>query len=434
MTTLIAFIAVLGVLIFIHELGHFIVAKLGGVGVEKFSLGFGPRLAGFTRGETEYKVCVLPLGGYVKMVGESPDDEVSPELKERSFTNKPLSIRAAIVVAGSVMNLALAAVLLPLIFLIGISVPTYLDGPPVVGFVAPDEAAQKAGLRSGDLIVEANGKPVSNWEELGAHMVLNPEKAVKLKVQRDGSGVEITITPEVSEQTGAGIGGFYPPMLARIGGFSSGYPAEKAGLEVGDLIVAIDGIEIIHWAEMERIIHRSRGEEKVFTILRSGETFTVAIVPKLHEEMAIHLIGITRAEDVVFKRYGLIGAVKKGFHTATSMTSRLFMVIKGLILGDYSLKTLGGPIMIAQVAGKAAESGVTDLLYLVAFLSLQLGIINLFPIPVLDGGHLVFYGIEFVRGKPLSDSVMSVAQNIGIALLLALMVVVTFNDIARFFN
>jgi regulator of sigma E protease len=241
--------------------------------------------------------------------------------------------------------------------------------------------------------------------------------------------METILTPE-SSKSGAGIGGFFPPMSATIAAVSDGYPAEAAGLMAGDLILSIDNKPITHWAELEQMIHDNTGPID-FVVERDGKKIDFQITPKFNEERQSYLIGVSRAEDMIQKRFGFFAAIKQGVTSGIDMTVKLFEIIKGLIVGQYSLKTLGGPIMIAQVAGQAAASGVVELLGLMAFLSLQLGIINLFPIPVLDGGHLVFFGIEFVRGKPLSERVISITQQVGIALLITLMVLVTYNDIFR---
>jgi regulator of sigma E protease len=431
-TTLVSFIIVLGVLIFIHELGHFAVAKWSGVGVEKFSLGFGPKLVGFKKGETEYVLSLLPLGGYVKMTGENPGEEVSESEKERSFTHKPVSTRAMIVVAGPVMNLVLAVLLMPIIFMIGIQLPAYMEGPALIGYVVPGEPADMAGIRKGDIVISADAKGVRNWEEFISTLTLSPNTPLQLVLERDASNLEITLVPEVVEETGGGYAGIYPPMRPVIGSLSAGYPAMEAGLEDGDVILAIDGTEITHWAELEGFVKKD-GMERTFLIGRGTDIFSVKIKPKMNEEMKVFLIGISRSEDMVFRRYGFFDAITHGVGSSIEMTGRLFMVLKGLVVGRYSLKALGGPIMIAQVTGRAVEAGLVDLLSLISFLSLQLGIINLFPIPVLDGGHLVFFGIEAIKGKPLSDRFMGVAQQIGIAFLIALMVLVTYNDILRIF-
>lgn len=433
MTTIISFIIVLGVLIFIHELGHFLVAKYSGVGVEKFSLGFGPKIFGITSGETEYRLSLLPLGGYVKMVGESATEAISEEDKLRSFNNQPVLNRAAIVAAGPIMNLVLAAVLLPIIFMIGIQLPAYLEKPVLVGYVAPGEAADKAGIKAGDAVATIDGHPIRDWEEFLEEFALNPGRQMKAGVVREGQMLHLDIVPDTSEKTGVGYGGVYPPMKPLIGDVSEGYPAKAAGIQAGDLIISVDGKPLVHWAELEGIIHKS-GEKKIFVVARGEETLTFEVTPKFNEDANVFLVGIARKEDYVVRKYGLFESIGKGYDAGLEMTERLYLVVKGLVAGQYSLKTLGGPIMIAQVAGKAAETGLAEVLSLMAFLSLQLGIINLFPIPVLDGGHIMFFGFEAIKGKPLSERFMAVCQQIGIVLLIGLMVLVTYNDLLRIFG
>ena len=438
MTTLVSFLVVLGILVFIHELGHFIVAKLSGVGVLKFSLGFGPKLLGIKRGETEYLISALPLGGYVKMVGESTGEEVSQEDSEKSFANKPISKKAAIVVAGPIMNLVLAFMLLPLIYLIGIQIPAYLDREPVVGYVVKGEAADKAGLKKGDIILSIDGRQIKNWEGLNNTIISSPDSLLNLRVKRDGEIKEIALTPEASSQTGGGIGGFYPPTSPTIGGLAKGLPAERAGLKLNDTILAVDGIKIDHWVELQQAIQgqkpeakKSEAEERLLLIKRGAETFEVSVKPQWNEDIQGHIIGISPLQETIIKRYGPVSATVEGTKKMGELTILTFAIIKKLFVGEISIKTLGGPLMIAQVAGQAAESGLTAFLSLMAFLSLQLGILNLLPIPVLDGGFLVFFGIEALRGKPMSEKVMGIVQNIGIGLLVLLMVFVTYNDIIR---
>ena len=431
MTTLISFLVVLGILVFIHELGHFIMAKLSGVGVLKFSLGFGPKIIGIKRGETEYLISALPLGGYVKMVGESTEEEVKPEENEKSFANKPISKKAAIVVAGPIMNLVLAFALLPLIYLIGIQIPAYLDKEPIIGYVVKGEIADKAGLKKGDIILSIDDKPIKNWEGLNTAIISNPNRSLKLKIKRDEGLKEILFTPEASSRTGGGVAGFLPPVSPAVGGLNKGLPADKAGLKIGDTILSVNGVKIDHWIELQQAIQNNKAEEKLLLIKRGSETFTVGIKPELNEDIKAYVIGISPLQETITRRYGPVGAVIEGTKKMGELTIMTFVIIKKLFVGEISIKTLGGPLMIAQVAGQAAESGLTALLSLMAFLSLQLGILNLLPIPVLDGGFIVFFGIEALRGKPLSEKVMTIVQNIGIGLLVLLMVFVTYNDVMR---
>lgn len=436
MLTLISFLAVLGVLVFIHELGHFIVAKLSGVGVLKFSLGFGPKILGIKRGETEYLISALPLGGYVKMVGESPGEEVSPVDNEKSFTNKSVLKKAAIVIAGPIMNLVLAFIIFPLIYLIGVQIPAFLEKQPIVGYVTKDEAAFKAGLEKKDTILSINEDSIENWEELNNIILSSPDKTLKLKVERLGEIKELTLVTESSSQTGGGIAGFYPPMLPTIGGLVKGFPAEKAGLKVGDTILAIDEVQIDHWTELQQEIQGARGkgqgaEERQLVIKRGEETFDITLKPLWNDDSKSYIIGISPSQETITKQYGPVKAVIEGIKRMGELTVLTFVIVKKLIMGEVSVKTLGGPLMIAQVAGQAAESGITAILSFMAFLSLQLGILNLLPIPVLDGGLLVFFGVEAIRNKPLSEKTMIITQNVGMGILISLMVFVTYNDLMR---
>jgi len=331
------------------------------------------------------------------------------------------------------MNLVLAALLFPVIFLVGIQVPAFFDQPPLIGYAAQDEAAYRAGIREGDVIDSVDGKKIKNWEEFLTAIVLSPAKPVAIDIIRGNASFKTAITPQASPDNGAAYIGVYPPMEPVVGETASGYPAREAGVKPGDRILSINGARINHWAEIEDIVHKDGGK-KVLVVKRGADTLTMEITPKLNKEAGVYLVGISRKQDHVLRKYGFFTAVEKGAASGADMTGRLFSVIKGLVLGKYSLKTLGGPIMIAQVAGKAARTGLSEVLALVAFLSLQLGIINLFPIPVLDGGHILFFGIESIKGRPLSERFMSAAQRIGVALLVALMLLVTYNDIFRLLN
>lgn len=432
MTTLLSFFIVLGILIFIHELGHFLIAKRNGVGVLKFSLGFGPKLIGFKRGETEYLISALPLGGYVKMIGENPDEEVKEEEKNKSFASKTVSSRASIVFAGPVMNLVLALIIFPIIYMIGIHVPEYIDKQPVVGYVFKDSAAYKAELKAGDVILSADGKEIKTWEMFESLIISSPDKNLRIGIKRDGNIIQKELTPIPSKHNGGGISGIMPPMDPTIGSIAKGFPAEKAGLQIGDIILSVDGNNINHWAEIQPTIQNSGGNEKEISVKRREEILSLKVKPQWNEDAKVFVIGISPKQGLITKKYGPIDAVIIGTKKMVEMTIFTFVIIKKLIFGELSIKTLGGPLMIATVAGQAAESGLTALLALMAALSLQLGILNLLPIPVLDGGHLLFFGIEKLRGKPLSAKFMEIAQQAGMAMLILLMVFVTYNDILRF--
>lgn len=458
-TDLFALIFVLGVLIVIHEWGHFYAARKSGVGVEVFSVGFGPTIYSVTRGMTKYQLALIPFGGYVKMVGEDDFEEVKDAAKkvkdkvkhgeddeteeavvkkvvdpELSFQNKSIGKRSIIVAAGAVMNLILALILYPMMYMFGVEEPKYLSAAPVVGFVVPEEAGERAGLIEGDIIVEVNGIEMKDWKALQESLLLNPGKELKLKVIRNNSTLPLTIMPVESKELGIGIAGFLPPIRPEISGLSADYPAHIAGLESGDVVRTINGTKIRSWHQMASVIRNTEGELE-FVIEREGKLRNYPITPVLSEAGGYKIIGITQPEgDTHIVSYSFFESISKGWAKAKSDATLLFVVLNKLIRGELSTKALGGPVLIAKVSGDAAEQGIGNLIYIMAMLSLQLGIINLLPIPVLDGGHLMFYGIEALRGgKPVHEKIMHYSQLVFMVLLLGFMVYITFIDIQRFF-
>lgn len=431
MTTILAFIFVLGVMIFFHELGHFMVAKKVGVRVEKFSLGFGPKLLGFKKGETEYLLSAFPLGGYVKMAGEDPGEESSGA--EYEFSSRTVWERMKIVIAGPIMNLMLAFLLLSSVFMIGRHTPKYLTLKPVIGWLEKDAPAQKAGLVEGDLIVKMNSKHVSNWEDVFTAIGSNPHAGFQIVVDRGGALLTKTIPPQeilAANSHSLGMAHHIPP---RVGALTPGFPAEKAGLKVGDEIVRIDDAPVNHWFVLSEIIHASKNKELRMEVLRDGRKFFAMITPEYNSANEVALIGISAYSEKIIRKYGFFESIKYGFLEMNKLLAQTLDFIWQLVSGTASAKNLGGPIMIAKVAGIAAESGASDLFYFMGFLSLQLGILNLFPIPILDGGHLVFLLYESTRRKPLSDRKQEIAQQVGLVLLVTLMGYVIYNDIMRFF-
>lgn len=431
MITIVAFIIVLGILIFIHELGHFMVAKWVGVRVEKFSLGFGPKVLGFRRKETEYLISLLPLGGYVKLAGENPEEELKNDPSE--FASRSVGDRTRIVIAGPIMNLLLALLLFPVVFMIGTEVPSYLKKAPVLGYVEADSPAMEAGFEPGDTIVRIDGAAIATWGELDNIVMTSPNNSMTVSFLREGAFMETTLTPSMNEAFGTGYAGLVHQIEPGIGGLNPGYPAERAGMKLGDRIVAIEGIPVHHWNQIPQLISQYPDKEIAFTVQRGEEKRTLLIKPKLDETSGTtrHLIGISPLMETVIEQYGVFESLKKGTMKFGEMTVMTFYVLKRLVTRKLSVKTLGGPILIAQITGQAAKSGISNLLLFMAFLSLNLGILNLLPIPVLDGGHIVFLLIEFLRGKPLGVKKMEIAQQVGLVLLILLMLVVTYNDIQR---
>jgi len=431
MITIIAFIIVLGILVFIHELGHFMVAKWVGVRVEKFSLGFGPKLLGFKRKETEYLISLLPLGGYVKLAGENPEEELQNDPSE--FASHSVADRAQIIIAGPIMNLILSFLLFPLVFMIGTEIPSHLKHSPVLGWVEADSPAMEAGFKPGDTIVRIDGEAIKNWGQLDTITMTSPGNSLTVSFLRDGAFMETVLTPRTNEAYGTGYAGLVYQLDPAIGGLNPGYPAETAGLKLGDRIVSIQGMPVQHWNQIPELIKQYRDEEIEFTIQRGEAKHAFLIKPKLEESngKTRPLIGISPLMETVIEQYGFFESLKKGSLKFGEMTVMTLYVLKRLVTRKLPVKTLGGPIMIAQITGQAAKSGISNFLLFMAFLSLNLGILNLLPIPVLDGGHLLFLLIEFLRGKPLGVKKMEIAQQIGMVLLILLMIVVTYNDLQR---
>jgi regulator of sigma E protease len=350
MITILSAIVVLGVLIFVHELGHFIFAKLFKVGVEKFSLGFGPKLFGKKIGETEYLVSAFPLGGYVKMVGENAEGELSPEDNARSFAAKPPLQRIAIVAAGPVFNLLFAYLVFIAVFLIGVPSATTRIGEVVEG-----KPAARAGIKSGDLITSVNGRQVSRWDDFARAIVESKGKPVVVQVMRSTTPLTFSIIPE------------------------------------------------------------SRTAKNLF-----GETITSPV------------IGVVAAGETVIDRFGPGEAFVKGSLQTFNVIGLTVLSLVKLVERAIPLDTIGGPIMIVKMAGQQAAAGGVSYLAFMALLSINLGVLNLLPVPILDGGHLFFYFWEIIFRKPVSMKARELAQQVGLVLLIALMVLAFYNDIARY--
>jgi len=277
-TFIIPFLIVLGVLIFVHEFGHFIVAKLLGVRVEKFSLGFGPRLLGITRGDTEYRISLLPLGGYVKLAGEEPGEALRHDRTE--FSSRSVRDRAKIVLAGPLMNMILPFLLFPLVFMLGTEVPAYLKEAPIVGWIEPHSAAETAGIQRGDRIAEVNGRPVNNWGELENLVATNPKSTMEIGVVRGSQRLEKQLAPEQDEKYGIGYAGLLRQIDPVVGYLSPGYPAEKAGLQVGDRIVEIAGVPVYHWNQVSQLLEQHGDKTVTVVVLRRNQTLSVPLEPR----------------------------------------------------------------------------------------------------------------------------------------------------------
>jgi len=343
-------VILLGFLIFIHEIGHFLAAKLSGVRVLKFSIGFGPRLIGRKIAETEYILSAVPLGGYVKMYGEELQDEIID--KERSFKHQPVYKKIFIVLAGPIFNILGAVMLFWFVFVYGIPVLK-----PVIGEVLKDSPASVAGLRAGDRIVEIDGIKISNWFDMAQLIQQKPERSFNFKIERNGKLTELTVTPQAKET------------------------------------------------------------KNIFG-----------------EKIIVGQIGVKPLAEFFIQKEDPLRALKRSFQRCYEIIELTYLTIVKILQRVISTEVIGGPILIFQVAEKTAEQGLVNFLSFAAIISINLGVLNLLPVPVLDGGHILFFLIEAIRRKPLSEKFIAVSQKIGIAFLVALMMLAFYNDILRVLN
>jgi regulator of sigma E protease len=434
--TIAAGIVMLGILVFIHELGHFCIAKFCGVKVLKFSLGFGPRLLSRQWGETEYMICAIPLGGYVQMLGEGggeqgEDAEIDPLEEYRSFAKQSIPRRMAIVAAGPIMNLILPFMVLPLAYLVGINLPAYLEEPPCIGYVVPESEGAAAGFRIDDCIVSISGMQVPTWTDTGPALVNSAGEPIVFTLDRDGQTTELTITPEDGALEGLQSIGLLPEQAAVIGSLAPAMPAVEAGLKAGDRILAVGTQKIISWYELKASI-QAAGERPVQVVVeRGGKQLAIDVVPRKVDGNDDYLIGVSPHQDTIFKRFPFGEAVAAGAKRSMDLIELTLVFIQKLFAGHVSTSSIGGPITVVQIAGQAAQTDFSSILSVLAFLSIQLGILNLLPIPILDGGHLFFYTFELVFRRPLSLRAREWAQQIGLILLILLMVLAFYNDIVR---
>ncbi len=428
MTTLLAFVFVLGVLVFFHELGHFLTAKWVGVMVKTFSLGFPPKLLGRKWGETEYVIGLLPLGGYVKMAGDNPAESSGDPVE---FLSRSKWERLAILFAGPFANLILAIVILTALFMIGLERPAGLEDPPVIRYVAKDSPAGRAGLAPGDRIVAIGGAETPTWSQVLDRVMVSANETLEVEVLRNGERVERELAVEAREEDGAGIAGFFPALQPEVSRLTPDFPAERAGIRVGDVITNVSGKPIYHFAELIEEIEKQAGTEVAVEVLRGQESLVFNLTPRKDKER--WLIGIEfNPSPTVIERYGnpalALGAATKEIVRFTRMT---FVILGKMVTGRASVKNMSGPIGIAQASGETARQGPKVLFWFMAVLSVNLAILNLLPIPLLDGGHMAVIALEGLAGRDFSLQMKERILQVGFVLLLLLMVTVIYVDLSK---
>lgn len=425
--TILAFVIVFGVLVFFHEFGHFFMAKLVGIRVEAFSFGYGKRLFGIKRGDTDYRVSMIPIGGFVKFTGEDVFEQ-KRELEPGDFMAAKRWQRFLVMVMGSVMNIILALVLMAIINMAGVTVPEYYEQAPVIGWITAESPAEKANLKVDDEVISIDGKVTKTWTDVEIAVGKRPKKTLNIEFRRGNEIMQTELVTESRTRLAFGYAGFSGKVLTQIALVSANSPAEKAGLQPGDLVLAIDG-ETVYQDRFIEILQSSPEKELDFLVDRAGQQLSLKVTPK--KEGDIGKIGISHGPKSTTKKYGLFPAIRESVKYNVNLAFLVIDFIKDLITGEASAKQLGGPIEIANFSYAALRAGFMAMLGWIAFFSLQLGVINMFPIPVLDGGQILVLALEGLFRRDFSPKVKQIVMQIGFAIFIVLIVFVILNDVAK---
>jgi len=427
-TSILAFVFVLGVLVFVHELGHFLAARRIGVRVLVFSLGFGPKLLSFKRGDTEYCVSAIPLGGYVKMAGENPDDARTGASDE--FLSKSKWERFQVLIMGPVMNLALAIVVMALVLYQGAQVPVFTSQPAFVGSVEPDSVAALAGIQPGDRIVNVDGRTIDDWQGLVMAVGTKANREIPVVLVRDGKRISVKLTPAAIDKYETGDIGVGPQMRPMVSSLISGGPADAAGMQRGDVILAANGERGLTSERFIEIIQGHGSKPLEVLIERDGQSQTMTVTPEPYDD-TVRIGATVQSLETQTIEPGIVEAFRLSVERNWEWTVLIFDTLRGLFTRDTSVKQLMGPVGIAGLSGDAAEAGLIPLFTLMALISLNLGIMNLMPIPVLDGGHIAILAVEGLSRRDFSMRVKEKMLLAGFVLLVTLMVTVIYNDLTR---
>lgn len=444
------FLVILTILVFVHEMGHYYIARRAGVRVEAFSIGFGPELFGWTdRHGTRWRFAAIPLGGYVKMFGESEREVdadgnevgLTPAEKAVSFQHKRLGQRAAIVFAGPFVNYLFAILVLGILF----ATAGQSFSPAIIGSVTAGGPAEKAGIKTGDKILQVAGHDVERFEEIVQALAIRPGERVTMVVERNGErrGVDVDVGVRIiTDKRGnqapfgeLGAGPFVAPVVGRV---IAGGAAEAAGLEPGDVFLKIKGQPIETFDDVRRIVSANAEVPLEFVVRRGERDVSLVVTPKWQtgkdkEGNTVKVGGVIGvAPQAAFrKQHGIGDSFVQAVRETYGLTIATFTAVGQMIAGTRSTRDLSGPLRIAEISGDMAQNGLYNFFWFLGVLSLHLCIINLLPVPMLDGGHLLFYGFEALRGKPLGRRAQEYGFRIGLALVITLMVFATWNDLVH---
>lgn len=422
-------LVLIGVMIVIHELGHYWAARWFDVHVEAFSIGFGPKLIGFRRGETDFKISWIPFGGYVKMAGEQPGDQPDP----RGFMTKPRWQRLIIVFAGPAMNVVLSVALLAGLFMFRYPKLASASARAEIGYVRPDSPAARAGLKEGDLIARIGDKADPTWEDVLLTEVVSAGKALPLLVRRGSEVLPISVTPELDAKNGIGLAGWAERTQIEVGGLVAGMDAEKKGLRKGDLLVSINGQPIQTVYRIHETLKQSNGAPIQLVYRRDGKDHEVQIQPKYSNVSGQDkwMMGVELTPRIVYTKLGIGEALQQSVRTNLRGATLIYQFLQAMIERRSSPRSLDGPIRIAQMSGEAAREGAYSFINLMATVSLNLAIFNLLPIPILDGGVILLLLIEMLIRRDLSMQLKEAVFKVGFVFLMMLVVFVLYNDITK---
>jgi len=425
-------LVLIGIMILIHELGHYWAARWFDVHIEAFSFGFGPRLFGYRRGETDFRVSLIPFGGYVKMVGEQAGEDGVED--PRGFLAKPRWQRMIIAFAGPLMNILLAVGLMTGMFMNRYPKIVDADSAATIGFVEKNSPAAKAGVQELDIIASIDGIQNPSWEEVNLAVVGAANREMAMVVSRDGRQVVTTVTPETDEESGVGSAGWYYRHDIQVGALSPGLGAEKAGVQRGDVLVALDGIPLRSTPKLHSLLKEGAGRPVKLTYSRDNKQTTVAIVPKFTEIDAknkLYLLGVELKPRSVFVALPFGEALKESVSFNRRNAGVILQILRGMVERRTSPKGISGPIGIARLSSEAASQGFATFIGLMAMVSLNLAIFNLLPIPILDGGTILMLAIEMVMRRDLSLQLKENIFKLGFVFLMMVVAFVLYNDISK---
>jgi len=421
-------VPMLGVLILVHEFGHFAAAKLFGVRVEVFSIGFGKRLCGFRVGETDYRISALPFGGYVKMTGENPSDEHTGGTEE--FVSHPRWQRLIIALAGPFMNAVLAIALLTGVFMVHYEHDLYLDQPAVIGWVMPNSAAAKAGIEPGDRIVEINHIQNPDWDDVRNKVLINANQTIHLVIDRNGERLTKTITPELVGQEGVGDAGLVPQQPLTVTILEDNMPGHKV-LQLGDEIVGVDGMTVRSTAALRDHLQQTKDKTVTLAVVRHGQQLSIPVKPAFDSERNEYRIGFGSNPQHVDK-LPFAEAFQRSMDQNKKNSLLIVEIMKKLVERKVSIKQMSGPIGIARVSGEIVrQDGFTSLLAFMSLISINLAIFNLLPIPILDGGLVLLLLIEALMRRDINEAIkLRIYQAAAVCLMIFASLVI-FNDVMK---